>query len=331
VYLCRVECPRCGPKVQQVDWLDPYARVTRRLARGVALLCELLPIKHVAAYFDLKWDAVKRLHKRYLAEKLGAIDLHDVSIIAMDEFALKKGHRYATVIIDPIRREVLWVGRGRGAEDIRPFFELLGEEGRKLIYAVAMDMHAPYEKMVRDQCPHAEIVYDQFHVVAKYGREVVNRVRVDQAQKVKADKADYEVIKGSKWLLLKNKENITRKEDQVKLKELLAANKALMTVYVLKDDLKQLWDYNYEGAARNFWKSWYRRAVASKIEPLKQFARKLKSYLPGILAHCRWPLNTSVLEGINNKIKVMKRMAYGFRDDDYFFLRIRAAFPGKCG
>jgi transposase len=314
-----------------VPWLDRYARVTKRLARGVARLCELLPIQHVAGWFGLKWDAVKRLHKRYLEEVLGPVDLHDVSVIAMDEFALKKGHRYATVIVDPYRREVLWVGRGRGSEDVRPFFELLGDRGRKQLYAVAMDMHAPYEKEVRAQCPNVEIVYDLFHVVAKYGREVVDRVRIDQTRKVKEDKAAYEVIKGTKWLLLRNRENVTRKEDQVKLRELLKANKALMTVYVLKDDLKHLWDYEYEGAARSFWKSWYRRAMASGIKPLKEFARKLKKYLPGILAHCRWPLNTSVLEGINNKIKVMKRMAYGYRDDDYFFLRIRAAFPGKCG
>lgn len=101
-----------------------------------------------------------------------------------------------------------------------------------------------------------------------------------------------------------------------------------MTVYVLKDDLKHLWDYQRPGAALKFWNNWYSRAIRSRIEPLKRFARNLKPYLPGILAHCHYPLHTSVLEGINNKIKVLKRMAYGFRDDDYFFLKIRAAFPG---
>ena len=101
-----------------------------------------------------------------------------------------------------------------------------------------------------------------------------------------------------------------------------------MKVYVLKDDLKHLWDFTYPGAAERFWKQWYRRAMYSKIEPLKKFARKLKEYLPGILSHCRYPLHTSLIEGINNKIKVIKRMAYGFRDDDYFFLKVRQAFPG---
>jgi hypothetical protein len=109
------------------------------------------------------------------------------------------------------------------------------------------------------------------------------------------------------------------------------ANRALMTVYVLKDELKALWAYRYAGAAARFWKAWHGRAVRSHIEPLRKFAKRLRGYLPGILAHCRWPLHTSLLEGINNKIKVLKRMAYGFRDDAYFFLKIRAAFPGNTG
>lgn len=104
-----------------------------------------------------------------------------------------------------------------------------------------------------------------------------------------------------------------------------------MTVYILRDDLKHLWDYRYRGAALRFWKGWYSRAIRSRIEPLKRFARNLKDYLPGILAHCTWPLHTGILEGMNNKIKVIKRMAYGFRDDRYFFLKIRAAFPGIHG
>ena len=115
----------------------------------------------------------------------------------------------------------------------------------------------------------------------------------------------------------------------MRLDELLAANKALFTAYVLKDDLKTLWDYRHAGYAQRFWQQWYRRAVYSRIEPLIAFARRLKPYLPGILAHCRWPLGTNLIEGINNKIKVIKRMAYGFRDDAYFFLKIRAAFPGN--
>lgn len=328
VHRRRVRCPRCGPKLETLSWLGRYQRGTRRLAESVAWLCKVLPVKHVAEHYGLNRKTVRRIDKAYLGETLGPPDLANVEMIAMDEFAIQKGHRYATVVVEPNRKEVLWVGRGRRREDIRPFFELLGPEGRTRLKAVAMDMNGAYEQEVRHQCPQAEIVYDLFHVVAKYGREVIDRVRVDEANRLRDDPKARQVIKGSRWLLLRNAQNIKKARDRIRLSELLAANRKLATVYVLKDDLKRLWDYGHAGYARKFWKQWYNRAIRSRIKPLKAFARKLKGRLPGILAHCRWRLHTSLLEGINNKIKVLKRMAYGYRDDDYFFLKIRQAFPG---
>lgn len=330
VHRCRVECPRCGPRLERLDWLDRYARVTRRLAESVARLCQVLPVKNVATLYRLSWDQVKKIDKAYLTEMFGSTTLTGITVLAMDEFAIRKGHRYATVVIEPYTRRVLWVGKGRGRKDIHPFFELLGTEGCARIDAVVMDMNGAYEQEVREHCPHARIVYDLFHVVAKYGREVIDRVRVNEATRLRADKTARKVVKTARWLLLRNRGNLCD-EDMIKLKELLAANKSLATVYVLKDDLKHLWEYHDPVTAMQFWRQWYRRAVSSRIAPLKQFAIRLKSYIDGILAHCQWPLNTSVLEGINNKIKVIKRMAYGFRDDDYFFLKIKAAFPGIPG
>lgn len=329
VHRRRVWCDRCGgPKLEAVSWLPAYARVTARLAAQVARLCEALPIKCVADYFALNWKTVKQIDKQALLKKLGPVDLSDVQVIAMDEFAIQKGHRYATVIVEARTKRVLWVGRGRGREDVRPFFAALGHAGCAKLEAVVMDMSAAYAEEVKAWCPQASIVYDLFHVVAKYGREVIDRVRVDEANRLRHDKPARKVIKGSRWLLLRNKKNLHQAQDRVRLRELLAANRKLATVYVLKDDLKQLWRYRRVGAARRFWRQWYNRAIRSRIEPLKSFARKLKGYLDGILAHCRWPLHTSMLEGINNKIKVLKRVAYGYRDDEYFFLKIRAAFPG---
>ena len=324
----RVACPACGPRLERLPWLMPWARVTTRLAANVAQLCSVMTIRHVANFYALDWKTVKAIDFRHLEHELGPIDLAGVEVIGMDEFAIQKGHRYATVIVEPHRKRVLWLGRGRARADIRPFFELLGREGCARIKAVVIDMNAGYAEEVRAQCPKAQIVYDLFHVVAKYGREVIDRVRVDEANRLSADRPARQVVRHSRWLLLRNRENVPA-ADQVRLDELLAANRPLFIVYVLKDDLKALWDYRHTGYAMRFWKQWYRRAMRSGIEPLRHFARKLKPYLRGILAHCQWPLGTNLIEGINNKIKVIKRMAYGYRDDAYFFLKIRAAFPGN--
>lgn len=323
----RLACPRCGPRLEQLDWLDPHARVTRRLARNVARLCAGTSVRHAAQWFGLDWKTVKTIDFRHLERTLGPPDLDGVRLLAMDEFAIQKGHRYATVVVDPERKRVLWVGRGRSRAEIRPFFELMGPARCAQVQAVAMDMNSAYDLEVRAHCPNAEVVYDLFHVVAKYGREVVDRVRVDEANRLRADKSARRVVKTARWLLLRNRENVP--EDQtVRLDELLAANKALLTVYLLKDDLKQLWRYRREAWAQKAWVAWKRRALRSGLEPLRVFVRRLEPYLAGILAHCRWPLGTNLVEGINNKIKVIKRLAYGYRDDDYFFLKIRAAFPG---
>jgi transposase len=326
VHRVRVACPQCGPKLEDLSWLAPYARLTRRLEESVARLCQVLPIKHAADWFGLDWKTVKAIDKAHLERTLGPVDLAGVERIVMDEFALQKGHRYATVIVEPQTKRVLWVGRGRSREEVRPFFEQLGADGRARLKAVAMDMNRAYEAEVKAQCPGARIVYDQFHVVAKYGREVVDAVRGAEARRAQ-NRGERQVIKGARWLLLRNAANLKR-QDRVKLRELLRVNRRLATVYLLKDDLKSLWDYRLPNWAAQFWREWKSRAMHSAITPLKRFARRLADKLDGLLAHCEFPLHTSLLEGINNKIKVLKRMAYGFRDDAYFFLKIRSAFPG---
>lgn len=335
----RLHCPRCGPTVEAVPWLDRYQRMTKRLAEKIAGLAQVLPIKHVAAWFGVSWDTVKQIDQRALRGRLGPVETQwtDLRVLAIDEFALHRGHRYATVVLDPTRKRVVWIGRGRDQGALTGFFTALGPERCAQIEAVAVDMWAPYAAEVRAHCPQARLVYDLFHVVAKYGREVIDRVRVDETERVaKADgsiptRDRRRVIKGTRWLLLRNYEHLRTRAERVRLRELLRANRALFTVYVLKDDLKQLWHFRYPRAAWRFWREWRRRALASRLPALRTFVRILERHLDGILNHCRYPLNTGMLEGVNNKIKVIKRMAYGFRDDAYFFLKIRAAFPGITG
>ena len=287
-----------------------------------------MPIQHVAEFKGLGLDTVKAIDQEALEEPLGPVDLSGVRAIVMDEFAIQKGHRYATVIVDPTKR-VLWVGRGPDERGVRPFFELLGPAG--LPTTGGGDGHeCSLRKEVRAQCPQAEIVYDLFHVVAKYGREVIDRVRVDEANRLRQDKrpASGQVLP----LATAAQQREPAQAKRIRLRELLAANRPLLTVYVLKDDLKHLWDYRYPMAAPAVLEGLVQAGHAQSYRAAsRRFAKNLSSYLDGIL--CPLPLAAAhqLLEGINNKIKVIKRMAYGFRDDAYFFLKIRAAFPGIPG
>jgi transposase len=328
VCLRRVACPTCGQRREHVSWLDRYARLTSRLAQAVAWWCEKLPIRHVAEVFALHWETVRDLDRHRLEERLAALPEPQPRRLVMDEFALYKGHRYATVVLDADTRRVLWIGEGRSRETVRGFFTWLGPERCRQIQAVAMDMNAAFDLEVKHHCPQARIVYDLFHVIAKYGREVITAVRLTEAHRQKHDRPARRVILQSRWLLLRNPDHQTPAQ-HVRLQEVLAANQALLTVYVLKTGLKALWSVPSAWAWRRAWKDWLAQARESGLPPLIRFANRLAGYWRGILSRVRWPMHTGQLEGINNKIKVMKRMAYGYRDSNYFFLKIKAAFPGN--
>jgi transposase len=324
----RVNCPRCGVRIEQIDWLDGRRHMTIALRRyAEALLC-LLTVKHVADLLGLHWHTVKQIDKQRLQREVAEPDRSRLRYLLMDEFALHKGHRYATVVSCAETQQVIWLGEGRSRQAIRPFFTWLGEACTQ-IEAVAMDMNTAFDLEVQAHCPQAAVVYDLFHVVAKFGREVIDRVRVDQANRLRDTRPARRVIKRSRWLLLRNRQNLTE-EQAVQLDELLAVNQPLTTVYLLKTQLKELWYAPSERIARKRWREWYAMAMDSGLQPLMTFARRLKPYLHGIIASARFRLNTSVLEGMNNRIKVIKRMAYGYRDNEYFFLKIKAAFPGKA-
>ena len=301
--------------------------MTRRLAESVARLCTVTSVLHAARWYGIDWKTAKAIDFRSLESRLGPVDLDGVTRIAMDEFAIQKGHRYATVVVDVARKRVLWVGRGRSRAEVRPFFERLGPERCAQLQAVAMDMNTAYDLEVRRHCPNARVIYDLFHVIAKYGREVINRVRVDAANQLRHDKPARRVVKRAHWLLLRNPANLQASE-RIRLAEVLDANQSLLAVHVMKEQLKALWNASTAWSWRKAWRQWHAQANESEIPALMHFAKCLRPYWRGILSRVRWPMHTGLLEGINNRIKVIKRIAYGYRDDAYFFLKIRAAFPG---
>lgn len=295
------------------------------MARSVGLLCSQASVKTVASWFNLHWETVKNLDKAFLHERLAGEPERPVRLLGMDEFALHKGHRYASVVVDLERKVVLWVGLGRGRAAVEPFFKARSASWLAGIEAVAMDMTAAYELEVNRWCPKAQIVYDLYHVIAKYGREVIDRARVDRANQITTDKKARRVVKGSRWLLLRNRDNLDP-AGRVRLAELLQANRPLLKAYLMKEELKALWQLPTELEILKAWKTWFWKATHSGLAPLRSFAHKLKPYLHGIVPRAKWKIGTGIVEGINNRIKVIKRIAYGFRDADYFFLKIRAAF-----
>lgn len=283
-------------------------------------------LEAVAGFYGLGWRTVKAVDKTRLTATLLEPDWAAIRYLAMDEFALHEGHRYAMVVIKRTRRQVLWIGLGRSRATTAALFKQLPAGLAEQIEAVAIDMTTSHELEIRAHCPQAEIVYGLFHVVARYGRKVIDRVRVDEANRPKADRPARRVIKSSRWLLLRNRDRL-QPAPQVRLDERLAANRSLLTIYLLRDGLKQLWRQRHAHDAEQAWAQWHAQAMVSGIEALQSFAERLKPYWHGIISGCRHPPHTSVLEGINNTIKVIKRRAYGYRDQAYFFLTIRAAFP----
>ena len=317
-----LKCQSCGYMVEDLGLMAPCKRVTKRLATYILELCKYMTITEVAKHLGLDWKTVKEIHKQHLQEKFSHEDIGYPRLLAVDEISLKKRHHYLSLIINWEVGRVLWVGEGRKYETLKEFFDCLSEEQRNSIQAIAMDMWDPYIKAVKESCPHAAIVFDQFHVVKAFG-QVIDKVRNMEYRR--ASKEGKEIIKGSKYLLLKNKTNLLP-EEKPKLKALLKLNEALTTVYILKDYLKKLWQYRYPKCAESFLVQWCSIAAESKIKPVIAFAKTLKRYAYGIINHCRFHIHTSRMEGINNKIKIIKRKAYGFHDIEYFSLIIKNAF-----
>jgi len=325
----RVDCPACGVVTESLPWVGPRVGYTKRLEAAVALSCqEIRSLSAVARDYGLHWSTVKEIHKSALKAELPEVRNTSPRLIGVDEFAVRRNHRYGTVVADLEERSVPYVGKDRRKESLAAYYSALGKAKCRKIQAVAIDMWRPYEEATREHCPNAEIVYDPFHIISAYGRDVVDRVRMQEV--AKAQDEDKKVIKGSRYLLLKNRSNLdSSRNEPARLADLLQQNERINIVYVLKDDLRCFWKFKRKGNAKSWFQGWYKRAKESGIALLERFADKLKTHLPGILSFCQYPINTGVIEGINNKIKVIKRVAFGYRDLEYFFLRIRGAFHRK--
>ena len=292
-----------------------------------------MTIEDVAQHLDLNPKTVKAVDQHFLEQEFGQTDYDGLRILAIDEIALTKGQSgYMTVVLDHLTGRVVWMGEGRKKETVDAFFAGMSEAQKQAIEAVAMDMWEPFiaiptgiDNRIQHHCPQAKIVFDLFHVVKAFG-EVIDEVRREEVRKATTD-LDRRYIKGSRYLLLKNRQNL-RPDERGRLRDLLAANERISAVYQLKDQLKMIYHYRKRGWAKKALDQWCALAADVQHPAMKRFIGRLRFFEDGILNHCDYAIGTSRLEGVNNKIKVIKRKAYGFHDPAYFTLKVKQALPG---
>ena len=314
----RVDCPTCGVQREKLEWIEGYQRMTLRYEMYVARLCGLLPGLDVAEWEGLDKETVYRLDRKWLARREKLREARPVRHLGMDEIALRRGHKYATVFYDLERKEVIGLVQGRSQRKASRFFRRWGKANCKAVEAVCMDLWAAYRNSVRLHCRKALIVFDKFHVYTYLSQAIEETRRQEQNQ---ADKAGQKLLKGSRWLWLRRADKLKRKE-KTTLDEIMAANANLQKAYLLKEDFEQFYQCEHRAEAAAFLAEWTRRCNESALKPFKQLAKRLNRWAGGILAYFTTRLTNAVSEGLNNKIKVLKRRAYGFHDMDYFFLKI---------
>lgn len=317
----RVACTDCG-LIRQValGFADARRSYTKAFERYALDLSRHMTIQAVAEHLGVSWDVVKDIQKRDLHRRFARPKLGRLKRIAIDEIAVGR-RRFLTVVLDLGSGAVVFVGDGKGGDALKPFWKRLRRSGAR-IEAVAIDMSPAYRRAVADHLPEATVVFDRFHVVKLFNEKLSDLRRSLHRQ---AGDEQKEVLKGSRWLLLKNPENLDPKRDEAsRLAEALSLNEPLAVAYYLKEDLRQFWAQADKAAAGRFLDDWIGRARASGVGMLVKMAATLEGHRDGLLAYYDHRITTGPLEGTNNKIKTMKRQAYGFRDREFFKLKILA-------
>ena len=318
----RVCCRHCGGvKREQLDFLADNPLYTKRFAVFVGRRCRESSIKDVARELHLDWHTVKELDKQYMKAQLKRAGTPGPKAIGIDEISVGRGHDYRIVVSDLIRRRPIWFGgEDRSERSMAMFYAALGEKKSSGIRLAVMDMWKPFRNATGQHAPQAAILFDKFHVMRHLG-EALDTVR--KAEYARLSGKERRFIKGQKYTLLSRHENLSV-EGRQGLKTLLAANKRLNTAYLLKESLGQLWDYEREGWARRFFENWRNALKWQRLKPYEKFAALIDRHWDGIAAYCRPENKVSLgfVEGLNNKIRVIQRRAYGLRDEEYLRLKI---------
>jgi transposase len=313
---------KCGRvKSEKLDWLANNPFYTKRLAYHVGRRCRASSIKDVAKELYLDWKTVKDLDKQYMQEQLRRLPRPKPRAIGIDEVSIRKGHEYRIVVSDLERGRPIWFGGiDRSAASLDGFYEYIGEKACKDIKLAVMDMWKPFEKSTKKNAPQAAILYDKFHVI-RHLNGALDKIRKQEYARLAGQDRKY--IKGQKYILLSNRENLTS-DGQASLSKLLKANRRLNTAYLLKESFGQLWDYQTQGWARRFFDNWKDSLKWQKLGPYEDFTELIERHWDGIAAYSHPDNKVSLgfVEGLNNKIRVLQRRAYGLKDEEYLKLKI---------
>jgi transposase len=330
----RLGCRKCGLVRQAaIGFARPLRRFSHALERYALGLLRHMTIQALAEHLKVGWDSIKALFKRNLQARFGQPKLKRLKRLAIDEISIGHGHRYLTVVLDLISGAVVFIGEGKGADALIPFWKRLKASHAK-IEAVATDMSPAYTLAVRENLPKAIHVFDHFHVVKLFNDRLSDFRR--ELQREAEGPLGKTVLKGTRWLILKNPENLDttkkgkdNKTERERLDEALRVNQPLATAYYMKEEFRHFWEQENLDKATQFLDDWCRRAEASTLSVLKKMASTFQMHRTGLLNYHRCPISTGPLEGLNNKIKTLQRQAYGYRDLEFFHLRIYSIHCAK--
>jgi transposase len=323
----RVACPQCkAVKRETLSMLAKSARFTQRFEDRIGQLCREMSVKRVAALNNLSWDQTWRMEKCYMRRLLQQHPpAKQLRAIGIDELSIRKGHTYAIVVADLDQRRPIWLGgQGRSEQDLQLFYDGMGPERCNSIKLAVMDMWKPFRKATLKHAPNTQIVYDKFHIM-RHLADALDKLR--RAEYKRVTEKERRFIKGQRYTLLSHKANLDI-EGRRALRMLLNANKRLHKAYVLKESFGQLWDYNNPTWARKFFDSWKSQLRWQRLKPFEQFAAMIERHWQGIISYCHPEHKVSLgfMEGLNNKIRVIQRRAYGIKDQEYLMLKVITSF-----
>jgi transposase len=324
VEIRRVFCRRCQKvKQEKLDWLADSPFYSKRFAFYIGRRCRDSSLQDVAKEFHLDWKTVKALEKQYMQEQLRRVGTPGPKVIGIDEVSIRKGHTYRIVVSDLERKRPIWFGgEDRSEKSLDLFYEALGEKKSQGIQLAVMDMWKAFHKSTSNHALQAAILFDKFHVI-RHLNEALDKVRKSEYARLSGK--DRRFIKGQKYTLLSRRENLDT-EGRFALRTLLKANKRLNAAYLLKESFSQLWEYKKEGWARKFFDNWRSSLKWQRLRPFEEFAEMIESHWDGIAAFIQSEEKVSLgfVEGLNNKIRVIQRRAYGLRDEEYLRLKVLA-------